>query len=343
MVTISKEESAAINSLRLICVLSVVMIHSASLDTPLTPTIPAEYIESLKHWHAVSCFVPYCLGILFIVSGYLFFKDIGCEYNWRKHYVKKIKSRLISLYLFYIAWCLISIIYNVVIKHQEFPSMTEFIMGFWPISQHDPTWGRGMWFIRSLIAFSMLSPFYYVVVRLLKHFTPILCLFLLGFNINITFPYFNVYLLLGCYLGYMGITLTTISKLLDWRIALLVLSTVYVLTRSGIADIPCSSTILILLSLIAYIGLFLKYPICERIASTSTFIYAAHFFIVGGLKIIFFKMLPMSLYGWVCNMWLTWLISSVICIIIFQIISSNNFACMILTGGRGHRPANISQ
>lgn len=341
MTTITKEESSAIDSLRLMCVLCVVMIHSCSLDAPFSSLISEQIKPQLNIWHHICCFMPECLCVLFILSGYLFFRNVGDTWNWKEHYINKLKARFTTLFLFFFVWCLISIAYYIALGKYNITSFSDFLTGFWPPHGCDfPRWGRGMWFIRSLIAFSILSPLYYLIVRTLKHFTPVLCLFLYSFHIHITFPYFNLYLLLGCYLGYMGISLTSISKLLDWRIALFLLTTLHILTKGKFISLPYSPFVNILLALIGYIGLFLKYPVNRMLTAGSTFLYAAHFYLFGGLKRVLIPILPMSLTGWVLNMILTWLACIILCYIAYRIISKSNICSLLLTGGRAYKTQN---
>ena len=83
------DESRAIDSLRWVCVISVVMLHSgvAHLTSP-------EYADSIRRIHEVFTMVP-SLQILFILSGYLFFVGYGEEnpFTW-KDYRKKCKKRM---------------------------------------------------------------------------------------------------------------------------------------------------------------------------------------------------------------------------------------------------------
>ncbi len=334
MVSITKKESDAIDSLRLLCVLSVVMIHSSVLLSSRAAHLACEFKTEIFAWHQCLCFIPNSVSILFVLSGYLYFRNIGEQWDWNKHYLGKLKSRKTSLFLFYIVWCFLGISYDAVVGRLYIPSISDFFIGFWPREDSPCEWGLGMWFIRTLIAFTLLSPLYYIVVKKLGHITPILCLFLHSLSISDFFPYFNIYLLFGSYLGYKGISLSAIAEKFDWRTTMFILLLLHILEKSGLLNIHCNTFVWVMLVLITFIGLFLKYPISRQLTTASTFIYAAHFFFIGSLKYIFMLLLPVCLTSWILNMVLSWASCIVICLVIYKIITKFPFLCSLLTGGR---------
>ncbi len=329
MVVIDRKESNAIDSLRLLCVLSIVMIHANSLQG-----FPDNLESPLSIWHDCLCFIPHSLEVLFVLSGYLFFRNIGDSWDWQKHYKAKLQSRLVTLLLFCIVWGIIHILYYFR-RGGHIISISDFFIGFWPSADSPYSWGRGMWFIRSLIVFSLLSPIYYIIVKKLNHFTTVFCLFIQAFSLHITFPYFNVYLLFGAYLGYKGISLTSIAQNINWYIALILLAILHILVQGAFLNLPLNPFVWVLLVLAAFIGLFHKYPISSKITASSTFIYAAHFFFVGRLNLELSHLLPICLTSGVLNMIFTWGTSIIICLVIYKIISRFPLICTILTGGRG--------
>lgn len=332
MIKITCEESAAINSLRLLCVICVVMIHSnvSSYDA-VVASMDETSVSIINHWHTILCFPSGCLGLLFVLSGYLFFRGVGESFSWFNDYFLKIKSRILSLFVFWIVWCILHIACTFVLGGNKCDSALDFFSRFWP-EFGEPVWGRGMWFIRSLIAFTILSPIYYIVVKIFKHLTVVLCLVLLWLDIPITFTYFNVYLLFGCYLSCMNITLTSLSEIFRWRVCLIGYVMLHIFSSfisSAFVQALCP-----ILALVSLIGIFRLYPIPKSITQISTFLYAAHFYFVAILIKTLIRILPISLSGAVVIMVMGCVLNIILCFIAYRVINKVSVLNLILTGGR---------
>lgn len=332
MVSISKEESSALNALRLFCVLSVVMIHCLPNPPDMAAVIGATDMAKVTVWHHVFCLFP-ALQLLFLVSGYLFFRGIGQLYDWKRDYIKKIRGRFIGLFLLYFVYCILGLIFNIVVKHEPLPSISEFIYGLWPLDPMKSPMGKGMWYIRSLIIFTFLSPLYYIVIRTLKHFCLPLFFILLHLGWSITFAYFNCWLFLGAYLAYSGITLSSIARHFDWRITLPLAILIHV--ANALWQLPCPNFVQEFLFLVGSISLFSRIKIAPILTASSTFMYVFHFFLVGALKHMFFRLLPHEMWAYNANMLMTWGTSILICFLLFLVIRRSKYLCLILTGGRG--------
>lgn len=283
-------------------------------------------------WNHVFRLFP-ALQLLFLISGYLFFRGIGNRYDWKRDYIKKIQGRFIGLFLFYFVYCILGFIFNIVVKHAPLPSCSEFISGLWPLDPLESPAGRGMWYIRSLICFTFLSPLYYIVIRTLKHFFLPLFFILLSLGWPITYAYFNCWLLLGAYLAYSGITLSSIARYFDWRITLPL--GIFIRLANQLWQFPCPGDVQIFLILIGSISFFSHVKIASVFTASSTFIYVFHFFLVGALKHLFFYYLPHAMWAYILNMLLTWGTSVLICFLLFLLIRRSKYLCIILTGGRG--------
>lgn len=332
MVSISKEESGALNSLRWFCVLTVVMIHCLLNPPDMAAVIGETAMADVTVWNHVFCLFP-ALPLLFLISGYLFFRGMGQQYDWKRDYIQKIRGRFVGLFLLYFVYCILGFLFSTVVKHEPLPSCSEFISGLWPLDPMESPMGRGMWYIRSLIIFTFLSPLYYIVIRTLKHFCLPLFFVLLNLGWPINFAYFNCCLFLGAYLAYSGITLSSIARYFDWRITLPLAVIVHI--ANLLWQLPCPSYVQAFLFLAGSISFFSRVKIAPILTASSTFIYVFHFFLVGALKHLFFRHLPHEMWAYILNMLMTWGAAVIICFLLFLLIRRSKYLCLILTGGRG--------
>lgn len=314
--------------------LSIVMIHCSLFSYSPAHTLLPETKATLNDVWEVFKLTPSPLQILFLLSGYLFFRNVKIgEYNWKTHYFYKLKSRMITLGLFLISWNIIGFIANVFILNNPMPTFSEFIGGFWPTSNHGFSWGKGLWFIRSLIVFSILSPIYYFIVKHLKHLSLILFIFLLFQDIDIQDRFFNIWLLLGSYLAISGISLSSITKKFNWKIVLGLFIVLHISTPF-LPHIPGMTTVEYMLGFLGIFGLVLAHPISQRLTIATTFIYGAHFYTTGAFKRIFFHLLPQNVFGGITNMALDWILSIILCYLCYSIMCKSRILSLCLTGGR---------
>ena len=295
----TSQESKAINSVRFICIIFLVLLHTR-VDHLVCTTItePVNKVQELVN-------IPF-LNILFVLSGYLFFysrKPLQQGENWFKAIgIDKIAKRLHTLLIPYIIWCMIAIVYNHFVKHISWPNgVTDFLIQFWDANDGHPI-GKAMWYIKSLIIFSLFSPLYYYVVKWLKHFVLPLTLILAGFNIPIDYPYFNLYLLLGAYVAIMGFSFSDILNRFDWRLCLM-----FYLLLKGLLFfdvLPFKPAMpMAFLCFIALFGLMMKYNVHPTLTVSSSFIYFAHPYVTGVrnlyIKLVDNSTLLPSLTTWV--------------------------------------------
>lgn len=326
---ISKEESVAINTLRMFCVMSVVMIHSN-----VNHLVPEESYSSIYKIFKLFTMIP-DLEILFILSGFLFFIGFGVDKDYSFiDYKKKIIKRIKSLFLPYIIWCAIGYLFGVFFtgEYEIYKSPWDYIQIFTGSGIMEHPLGRAMWYVKSLICFAFLSPFYFYFVKYFKHITPFIALVLISCDfIKIDNPIVNPYILLGAYLCFYKISLTSISRFFSIKsvIPIFILLSVVSIYFYEI-NYPCY--------LLALIGLFLlarKIRFSEKFVNTSAFIYFSHLYITGTIRNILVPNLPQGIFWYVLDMLLTWGFAMMICLLVYYLLYK--FAKPVLSVITGER------
>lgn len=336
MVTIDKKESDFLNSLKFVCILTIVMVHCSLHDSNyITPRLVQELIPDIRSWTCALHFGEVALGLFFVVSGYLFFRSSQIDsFNWKKDYLSKVKSRFKGLFILYVVWNTVGLIVGYLINKNYPSDLLALLNGYNPFTPKQ-YFGRGLWFLESLIVFTLLSPLYYFAIRHLKHLVPLLCLFFCLTDMEIGFLYFNVYLLLGCYFSCMGIRLIDIAKLFNWKICLLLIVLLQLVLRSGMVSVPIAGSVSIFIFLSAFMGILYNNPVPAKIAGSSTFIYVAHFYSTMIWKRVLLPLLPADMFGYVANMVLNWAITSCICVLVYLfIIRKFDIMNLLFAGGR---------
>lgn len=341
MVTITPTESAAINRLRFLCLLGVVMIHCAVFRQPAAiAQAPGETLQSALHWHLLFTGIPN-LKILFILSGYLFFRHVNDTWDWRSDYLSKIGKRLSGLLLPYMIWGGVYTALNILQSHLSWSDITPsyLLNAFWPLDPLTYPMCGVFWFMRCLICFTLLSPLYYLVYRYCRHFTLFLAAALILSPLPIHYIYLNGYLLLGGYLAYSGITLTRLSELLEPKLAFCGALALTTFTCFFPEQVPLPSevrsTLRLLLWLPALVGL------CSKICLPSwctpaagMFLYATHFFVCSKIGSQLVQHLPLTLPFMIAEMWLSMILATAICLIAYAILRKIPMMSYLLTGGR---------
>lgn len=293
----------------------------------------SEVYTDLHRWKSYFM-CPYSLHILFFISGYLFFRNISEHYDIKRDYLLKLKSRFSSLLVLWIVYGSLSIAY-LFFANRLTISFHDLVLS---LSNYDNprdirTIGFGMWFIRNLIYFSILSPLYYCALRYLGHFIPFICLLIiLCFDLPIQYAHFNAYLLLGAYCSYHGFRLSQLPTFLDWRVSLA--AYVLLIVFHAVWGWPLHILVSGVLAFAGFLGLFMKYPISKYIAGGSTFLYASHFLFMTFPRKFFFELLPHSLPFSFLFLVLAWLGTIAIVYSLYFIVCRYRILRYLLTGGR---------
>ena len=301
---ISKKESNAINILRFICILFLLLHHSV-----IDHLVPESLSGTMKIVQQTIT-IPF-LQILFILSGYLFFyqknEALG-SYKIvdfiKKTYVIKLLKRVRSLLLPYIIWCFVSIVYQIVVKHQVYSmhNPLDFVSLFWDTGSGHPV-GMALWYVRNLIVFAILSPIYFIVVKFFGHLTVLLLFILASLKMPIDLPYFNVFLLLGSYLALSGISLEVLATKMNWLLC--VACYIFLKTICISLQFDLNSIFLPLLLVLGIVGSLIKFEPSEfikKVAMASTFIYFCHPYFTG-IRNIYMSLIDSSVIGFDIAVW----------------------------------------
>lgn len=326
----TSQESKAINSIRFTCIIFLILLHTRV--THLVPPIAADGLAKLENMLNIP-FLP----ILFLLSGYLFFQNVSIQFK-RKQLMQiwfnKLQRRIKTLIIPYIIWCIVAIFYNYLVKGMDFPTnISNFIMQFWDAGTGHPI-GKAMWFIKSLILFSILSPLYFYLIKWGKHFILLSFIILTTIKLPIDFPYFNIYLLLGSYIALMGFSLEQIANLFNWRFCL----SFYI--ASKIAQLFFPNIIIppffnYTLCIIGLIGIYLRHNLKQTIAVTSSFLYFTHPYFTG-IRNIYIKISNTDSNLQNFTIWiLTAITVTTICMFLFILLKKHMPKILsILTGDR---------
>lgn len=317
MVSITKQESAAINTIRYICIFFCVCLHTCY--SHLSDASVRDDLECIQG----AVIIPF-LQILFVLSGYLFFAGVKTqEDRFFPVYVKKLKKRIRTLFVPYLIWSGFSISYNYFVKNIAPPQGLGWITCLWDAGggAGHPI-GMALWYIKSLIVFSLLSPLYFYLVKYLKNGVIIIVLLLLSIDIPLDYPYFSVYLLIGSYLAIMGYSLQEISNKFDkWFCLAIYLS---LIIAEVFLQLPAFCHRVVEISCLMFLlGIFMNHGINKKIAVTSTFIYFSHPFFTGIRNVLIKFVHPDNIFHLVSIWFLTALLIVSICTLIFFLIKKN--------------------
>lgn len=201
---------SAINAVKCLLLIGVVAIHCNTIIFANTATESTIEIYNLIRYP-----LTYCVPLFFIISGFLFFRNIE-SFN-AAIYRNKMKSRIITLLIPYLLWnTAAGIIRFLKAKYLGFEgdgiyvngefSLIGFLSGYWDTGTIYPMLFN-LWFIRNLIIFQILAPIFYFIGRN-KYFT-LSILIIAICNIDL---YGGEYFLFGSFLGIHKYNFTTNSR-----------------------------------------------------------------------------------------------------------------------------------
>ena len=165
---ITPEISCRIKLLRLPLIIGIVTIHSS--------LVPVGYADQFFQTFIAGTWGGSCVAFLFILSGFLFFRNFNLSLN---AYIEKLKSRFWTLLVPYLFWnlallAMVLIVLNVpatssiiqghykeYIGDYSFANFLDCLIGYksyYPIAFH-------FWYVRDLIAMVILSPVFLLIAR----------------------------------------------------------------------------------------------------------------------------------------------------------------------------------
>lgn len=171
-----KTDRKRLDLMKLILMMGIIFIH-CGLTANVTLCVGNRHAFAFIGTMSDTVFHS-CVKAFFILSGYLFFFNIGRAEAVMpmRVYIGKLRSRLISLAVPYILWCTIAgIILVFKARYLGFESYgvigpdgnvnpVVFMKGYWNLSEGYPM-AFAFWFIRNLMVFILLSPIVYLIVR----------------------------------------------------------------------------------------------------------------------------------------------------------------------------------
>ena len=175
--------------------IAVVFIHAYNYtDTflqPMTRISEGMYAPAMVEYFFANALTRFAVPVYFLISGYLFFA--GIEEFKVLDYLKKIKSRVISLlvpYTFWVLfWSFIGLLIINLFSATNFPILQEKFAG-WADSPFECMYKGPLafqfWFIKDLFKLVLMSPLFYLLAKKLKEYS--LLLFVIPWLLDISFP-----------------------------------------------------------------------------------------------------------------------------------------------------------
>ncbi len=299
---ITPEISAKIKFLRLPLIIGIVTLHSTINSVGYADKFFQTFIS--ETWGGSA------MPFLFIISGFLFFRNFNLSLN---SYLEKLKSRFWTLLVPYLFWnlavvALVLIVLNIpattsliqghykeYIKDYSFANLIDCFIGYrngYPISYH-------FWYVRDLIAMVILSPVFLLVARKIPYLG--LALLVAPWLLQLQIGFINIYWVgpvffyLGCLIAVQKLDLTWLNRRKKIIIGLyLAMTVVLAIMRTfgietffylfqGCTRIVGTMAIWCASDLIA--GKLQK--VCLNLSGLAFFVYAAHEPTVTAFKEIF--------------------------------------------------------
>lgn len=375
--TLAPNDSSTINRLRLPLAIGVVFIH---LNISVSGrSIHWFQFSDTDFYRLTACMVVNELAnlavpLFFVISGYLFFRNIGLEAGRKElqqFYVSKLSSRTRSLLLPYIIFNLLAVIglvsSQMVAGQSLSHAASQYLAGgkwlhcFWDI-HHTGTSTNilgiskltaypiniPLWFMRDLMVLTIFSPAIYYAIKWMSHWWIALLLTLTLTNIWIPLPGFGVTCCLFFSIGaWFSLTGRSIAQQLNphrWWLTIIA-------TLLAFTDILCDGLAMDSVVHIAFLitGVLSIYALAQRCnhaarpwaAQASFFIFATHtlpIICTGTRPVEWCKNLVWtnSTNGYLCCIQLitSALLTAAICLITFLVLNKLSPAFMNFITGR---------
>lgn len=349
----TQQESNAINIARFIFVLGVLFIH-----------FPISYVSAdgisltandtpIYNWLSSRFFLSdTCLSGLFLLSGYLFFKNIRGGYS-EEVYFKKINGRIWSQVVPYLFWNVFWLLYNLLKTYKlqgaadseflELKSISDFFACFWQKgygSHPDFPIAGYTWYLRDLFVFALLSFIYNYCYKHRWLCLPMLVVLVICTSVpNWYIPGMNAWIYLGGYVAYIGLSFETICRKLSWGLSIGLFGIVNIIYYY-IFQVDALCTLLALVSFVVIFKLSLlmwNSKMLLSISASSTFLYLTHIFVLNVSRHSLAKILVI---GSDMDMCIYYVLNSTICVILclgsyylLKYLKANKIL-KVMTGGR---------
>jgi Acyltransferase family len=216
---ITPEVSCRIKLLRLPLIIGIVTIHSS--------LVPLGYTDHFFQTFIAGTWGGSCVAFLFILSGFLFFRNFNLSLN---SYLEKLKSRFWTLLVPYLFWnlallAMVLIVLNVpatssiiqghykqYIGDYSLANFIDCLTGYksiYPIAFH-------FWYVRDLIAMVILSPVFLMIARKIPYIG--LVLFAAPWLLRLELGFVNIqwlgplFFYLGCLIAVKNWDLTWLDR-----------------------------------------------------------------------------------------------------------------------------------
>lgn len=311
----------SISRFPMIC--GVVMIHSQIFSQSYISLLCGEIYGRI------------CVPFFFLISGYLFFQRYE---NTVVSYKKKVGKRVKTMLIPYLLWNLIAYIIYAYGTGDMQPS--QFLESFWVVtgkSGHSPADGP-LWFLRSLIFLSVISPVLYVInrKRYFARISPVIVIAWLfdlpGFQSGmiIGFCWFN----LGAWLCITKLDNAIKTPTCAFAIVIVVLYILMATIELYIHDL----NIVWFHNCVMIIGMLLFFVLpkfsvsryLEHIGGASFFMYCLHEMVIRCIQIMYHSPLSDS-----CNYLIIVIMTIIVCVLIYYLLGRYcPKGLHILTGSR---------
>lgn len=340
LVSIDERQSTLIKAIRFPLIVMVLFIHSPGVFS--SPTVEWS-ADGWNIYHFVAeMFSMHICAIstrwFFLLSGYLFFRYMKEGVFSFKWVTEKWKKRLNSLVIPFLIWNAIAVL-AIVLKNSLFEALS---LGKsaeeWELVKRGPLFwfftgpaDFPLWFLRDLIAVSVLAPIFYLVFKRVKWIS-LIVLFAAYYSLwNPSFPSMQALFFfgIGVWLGTHKIDLLPLCK--NVRIPALIATIILLPLATSQIGRPLHLLwfrLFIPVGMITFLNLFDSIidnePFCKRLCALSTsvfFIYAAHeIYILGWTKGLFLRIFGDSLAGTWVRYWLVPLFVLAVCLILYRIL-----------------------
>ncbi len=225
MSSVSLNLSKIITFLRLPLIVGVVAVHAnlcalIAVWTGIAPEFPL-WLDTIFN-HMSDILFPDIVALLFVISGYLFFRN--CDNADCSFFVDKLKRRVHTLLIPYIAWNTLAMLLffvksgawlgRLAVKESGVMGFWECLAGYWELPSNVPYNGP-LWYVRNLMVVCLLSPILYFMLRHRWGMITLLVFALsVAFGLNTGIPGLDIYSIFYFSLGaWLSLRKTDVIKI----------------------------------------------------------------------------------------------------------------------------------